>query len=116
MVDIFRNAEAAGVITDEAIVAAKDKGIDVVWMQLGIRNDTAAARAEAAGLTGHHGPLPENRICAPVLKIAPGSQPPVFSAHPAGPDVNPLSAGLESEDDLIRNLDRASGNAKPLKA
>ncbi|MBC6439637.1 MAG: CoA-binding protein [Rhodospirillales bacterium] len=50
MVDIFRNAEAAGPITDEAI-ALKDKHqIDTVWMQLGVRNNEAAARTEAAGL------------------------------------------------------------------
>jgi predicted CoA-binding protein len=48
MVDIFRNAEAAATITDEAIALPKKP--KVIWMQLQVRNDDAAARAEAAGM------------------------------------------------------------------
>ena len=46
MVDIFRNSAAAGPITDEALA---ETDADVIWMQLGVRNDGAAAKAEAAG-------------------------------------------------------------------
>lgn len=49
MVEIFRNSDAAGPITDEAL--ALEPLPKVIWMQLSVRNDEAAAKAEAKGVT-----------------------------------------------------------------
>lgn len=48
MVDVFRASDAAPAIVDEAL--ALDPRPKVIWMQLTVRHDAAAARAEAAGI------------------------------------------------------------------
>ena len=48
MVEIFRNSGAAGPLTDEALTL--DPLPKVIWMQLSVRNDEAAAKAEAKGV------------------------------------------------------------------
>jgi len=46
MVDIFRRSDAVPPIVDDAIAI----GARTIWMQLGVRHDEAASKAERAGL------------------------------------------------------------------
>ena len=47
LVDIFRRSSEVGTVVDEAIT----EGVQTIWMQLGIVDEAAAARARAAGIT-----------------------------------------------------------------
>ena len=47
IVDVFRNSEAAGAI----LMEAAELGLKTIWLQLGVRNDAAAAAARAKGAT-----------------------------------------------------------------
>ena len=48
MVDVFRRSDAAGAVVDDALALPTPP--KVIWMQLGVRDDAAAARAEARGV------------------------------------------------------------------
>ncbi|MCA0845875.1 CoA-binding protein [Salipiger thiooxidans] len=48
MLDLFRRSEAVGPLVDEALEHLP--GLRTVWMQIGVENAEAAARAEARGI------------------------------------------------------------------
>ena len=51
MVDIFRRSDEAGRVVDEAIETLLDRGLETIWMQIGVIDKKAAKRAEKKGLT-----------------------------------------------------------------
>ncbi|SLN35555.1 CoA binding domain protein [Aquimixticola soesokkakensis] len=48
MVDVFRASEAVEEVVDEALAALD--GLQTIWMQLGVENEAAAAKARAQGI------------------------------------------------------------------
>jgi predicted CoA-binding protein len=50
MVDVFRRSDQAGAVVDEALEVLLPRGLRVIWMQIGVIDHAAAARAEAKGV------------------------------------------------------------------
>lgn len=50
MVDIFRRSEEAGAVVDEALEHLLDRGLEAIWIQIGVIDEAAAARARAKGV------------------------------------------------------------------
>src|SRR3954462_7965588 len=63
MVDIFRNSSHIMPVVDEALTLSPPP--KVIWMQLGARDDAAAAKCQGARLKAVEDPRPEVRFCRP---------------------------------------------------
>lgn len=50
MVDVFRKSEDAGAVVDEALDVLLDRGLQTIWMQIGVIDKAAAKRAEKKGV------------------------------------------------------------------
>jgi len=51
MVDVFRRSDQAGTVVGEALEVLAERGLSTIWMQIGVEDAAAAARAQAQGIT-----------------------------------------------------------------
>jgi predicted CoA-binding protein len=71
VVDVFRRAEDVPPIVEQAVKLREQHGKPcVVWMQLGIVNEKAAAAARKSGLPRRHGQVPHARAQTPVQETS----------------------------------------------
>jgi predicted CoA-binding protein len=57
MVDIFRRSDAVAAVVDEALATLP--ALKVIWMQIGVQDEAAAARARAKGIVVVQGRCPK---------------------------------------------------------
>lgn len=50
MVDIFRRSDQAGAVVDHALDVLMDRGLQTIWMQIGVIDHEAATRARDNGI------------------------------------------------------------------
>lgn len=81
MVDIFRRSDQAGAVVDEALAVLP--ALRTVWMQIGVEDPAAAARAEARGVA-----VVMNRCPKIEYRRLFGAEP-TSGAAPGGPPAQP---------------------------
>ncbi|ABD88242.1 CoA-binding protein [Rhodopseudomonas palustris] len=95
MVDIFRSPEHVMPLVEEALALSPLP--KVIWMQLGLRNDEAAAKAEAAGLKVVMNRCPKiefGRLSAEISWLGVNSK--VLSSKRAAPPTKGMQLSLGS--------------------
>ena len=112
MVDVFRNSEAALAITREAL--ALDPLPKVIWMQLSVRNDEAAALAEAQGVAVVMNRCPEDGIWQTLRRVGLGrrqSRPAVVAASDTA-QFRPLPKSRDCAEILTATAARAAARCQ----
>ena len=110
MVDIFRNSSHIMPVVDEALLLTPLPKI--IWMQLGARDDAAAAKAGSRRPQGRHEPLPEDRIRTAVLGDFVDGRQFAHAELEARTDADPGHAAFIEPDEPRRRRDRRVGSGR----